>query len=61
MKMSEFIGYHIGLDFFKILMRLHEDDPICGPKHVATNKQNQCEQFDWFIFIVALKAKYHQS
>jgi hypothetical protein len=38
-------------------MGLSEDDPICGPKHVAT----QCEQLDWFIFIfiVALTAKYY--
>jgi hypothetical protein len=24
--------------------------PKGGPKHVATIKYNQCEQFDWFIF-----------
>jgi hypothetical protein len=31
-------------------MRLSEDGPTCGPKHAATIKQNQREQFDWFIF-----------
>jgi hypothetical protein len=36
------------------LMRLPEDGPIYGPKHVATIESNQCEQFDWFIFIFVL-------
>jgi hypothetical protein len=38
-------------------MRLPEDGPKCGLKNVATLRQNQCEQFDWFIFIVVLTAK----
>jgi hypothetical protein len=42
-------------------MKLLEDGPECGPKHVATIKYNQCEQLDWFIFIVVLTVKYHQS
>jgi hypothetical protein len=39
-------------------MRLPEDGPKYGPKHVAPIKWNQCEQFDWFviIFIVVLTA-----
>jgi hypothetical protein len=41
-------------------MRLPEDGPKYGPKHVATIKYNQCEQFDLFIFIVVLTARYHQ-
>jgi hypothetical protein len=32
-------------------MRLSEDGPIRGPKHIATIKQNQYEQFGWFTFI----------
>jgi hypothetical protein len=32
-------------------MRLPEDDPKYGLKHVATIKLNQCEQFYWFILI----------
>jgi hypothetical protein len=43
------------------LMKLPEDGPRCGPKHVATIKQNQREYFDWFAFIVVLTAKYHKS
>jgi hypothetical protein len=35
-------------------MRLPEDGPICGPKHVATIKSNQYEQFDWFHFYLLL-------
>jgi hypothetical protein len=50
-----------GLGFGKSLMKLREDGPICGPKHAATIKQNQYEQFDSYIFIVVLTAKYHQS
>jgi hypothetical protein len=42
-------------------MRMPENGPKCEPKHVATIKQNQCEQFDWFIFTSVLMAKYHQS
>jgi hypothetical protein len=45
-------------------MRLPEDGPICGLNDVATVKQSQREQFDWFIFIhccvdgqIPLKAK----
>jgi hypothetical protein len=46
-------------------MRLPEDDPICGPKHVAAIKYNQSEQVRWFIsifiFIAVLTAKYDQE
>jgi hypothetical protein len=35
-------------------LQLPEDGPIFGPKQVATTKQNQREQFDWFIFIYCL-------
>jgi hypothetical protein len=31
-------------------MKMTEDGPKCGPKHVAVTKYNQCNQLDWFIF-----------
>jgi hypothetical protein len=39
---------------------LSEDGPKRGPKHVTIFKQNELEQFDWFIFVVVLASKYQQ-
>jgi hypothetical protein len=30
-------------------MKLPEDGPKYGPKHVAVIKNSQCKQLDWFI------------
>jgi hypothetical protein len=39
------------------LMKLPEDGPKCGPKHVAVIKQNQHKQFDWFIFYCCVEGQ----
>jgi hypothetical protein len=31
-------------------MKLPEGVAKCAPKHAAVIKENQCKQFDWFIF-----------
>jgi hypothetical protein len=41
-------------------MKLPEDGPKCGPKHVAVIKYNQCKQLDWLFFIVVLTARISQ-
>jgi hypothetical protein len=44
------------------LMKLPEDGPKYGTKHVAVIKLNQCKQLDWFYFqiFVVLTARVSQ-
>jgi hypothetical protein len=41
-------------------MKLPEDGPKCGLKHVAVIKQNQSKQSNWFILPAVLTVRIPQ-
>jgi hypothetical protein len=46
---------------FSITSSLPDNGPKCGPKHVAVIKENQCKEFDWFIYNVVSTARIPQN
>jgi hypothetical protein len=43
-------------------MKMPEDAPKYGTKHIVVMKQNQCEQLDWFIlkYLLCWLPEYHK-